>query len=151
MFRICSSSTSWGSCPLALVVCQYHRSWRFWSCRRSHRKSLSDSAGDKVVDMLVIVQRQVLGETAEICVGSTVAFSGSSSSWTRLLTRPLVCNVRRVVQIGQKTVEFLQLQLSDGFVPGHPGSFRAFDDEEFLRHRGLRGGGADAGSFTPKC
>ena len=27
---------------------------------------------------------------------------------------------------------FLQLQLSDGFVPGHPGSFRALDDEEFF-------------------
>ena len=32
----------------------------------------------------------------------------------------------------QKTVVFLQLQLSDEFVPGHPGSFRALDDEEFF-------------------
>ena len=50
----------------------------------------------------------------------------------RLLTRPLVCNVMRVVQTVQKTMMFLQLQLSDGFVPGDPGSFRALDDEEFF-------------------
>ena len=38
-------------------------------------------------------------DRAENCGGSAVAaFSGSSIPWTRLLTRPLVCNVRLVVQ-----------------------------------------------------
>ena len=34
---------------------------------------------------------------------------------------------------------FLQLQLSDGFVPGGPGSFRALDDEEFFVIEGSLG------------
>ena len=58
-----------------IVVCQCHRSWRFSSCRRSRRKSWRCSAGDKVVDMLVIVQRQVLGETEQKTEGSAVPLS----------------------------------------------------------------------------
>ena len=110
-----------------------------------------DSAGDKVVDMLDIVQRQVLGETEQKnCGGSTdAAFSGSSSSWTRLLTRPLVCNVRRVVQTLQRTMVFLQLQLSDGFVPDHPGSFRALHDEEFFVIEGSLGVALTRGVLLP--
>ena len=62
-------------------------------------------------------------DRAENCGGSTVAaFSG------------LVCNVRRVVQTVQATVVFLQLQL-----PGHPGSVRALDDEEFFVMEGSWG------------
>ena len=43
---------------------------------------------------------------------------------TRLSTCSLLCNDRRVIQTVQKTVVFLQLQLSDEFVLGHTGSFR---------------------------
>ena len=100
---------------------------------------------DKVVDTLVIVQRQVLGETEQKNVEvHSCSFVEVVQFLDRLLTRPLVCNVMRVVQTVQKTVVFLQLQLSDGFVPGDPGSFQALDDE-------VPGCGADAGSFTPRC
>ena len=49
----------------------------------------------------------------------------------------------------QKTVVFLQLQLSDGFVPRDPGSFRALDDEEFFVIEGSLGVAPTPGVFLP--
>ena len=159
------------------VVCQRHRPWTSWRRFRLCVSSLSrswcanatdhggfrraadhggnhggDSAGDKVVDMLVIVQRQVLGETEQKTeeVPQFRSLLRSSSSWSRLLTRPLVCNIRCLVQTVQKTVVFLQIQLSDEFVPGQPGRF--FEPSMMKSSSSSRaGGGADAGSFTPRC
>ena len=118
-FRLCVSSWSRSWCANATD----HGGFRRAADHGGNHGG--DSAGDKVVDMLVIVQRQVLGETEQKTERRfrSSALTGSSSSWTRLLTRPLVCNVRCLVQTVQKTVEFLQLQLSDGFVPGQPGRF----------------------------
>ena len=49
----------------------------------------------------------------------------------------------------QKTVVFLKLQLSDGFVPGDPGSFRALDDEEFFVIEGFLGVALTPGVLLP--
>ena len=49
----------------------------------------------------------------------------------------------------QKTVVFLQLQLSDGFVPGDPGSSRALDDEEFFVIEGSLGVALTPGVLLP--
>ena len=51
------------------------------------------------------------------------------------MTHPLVCNV--------------ELQLSDGFVPGDPGSFRALDDEEFFVTEGSLGVALTPGVLLP--
>ena len=45
-----------------------------------------------------------------------------------------MCKVRYLVQTVQKTVVFLQVQLSDGFLRVSRAGFRALDDEEVLRH-----------------
>ena len=110
-FRLCVSSWSRSWCANATD----HRGFRRATDRGGNHGD--DSAGDKVVDMLVIVQRQVLGETEQKTEEVPKFRSlGSSSSWTRLLTRPLVCNVRCLVQT-------VQIQLSDEFVLGQLGRF----------------------------
>ena len=46
-------------------------------------------------------------------------------------------------------VVFLELQLSDGFVPGHPGSLRALDDGEFFVIEGSLGVALTPGVLLP--
>ena len=83
-----------------------------------------DSAGDKVVDMLVIVQRQVLGrQSRKLRRFRSSALLGSSQLLDKVVDAPAGVQRRCLVQTVQKTVVFLQLQLSDGIVPGQPGRF----------------------------
>ena len=131
------------------VVCQRHRPWTSWRRFRLCVSSWSRSWCPMPQIMEVFVVPPIMEEIMEViqlgtklltcsllcndkCLGRqsrklrrfrSSALLGSSSSWTRLLTRPLVCNVRCLVQTVQKTVVFLQIQLSDEFVPGQPGRF----------------------------
>ena len=103
-----------------------------------------DSAGDKVVDMLVIVQRHKLWRFHSCSFLIVVQFLDKvvdTPAGVQRQARGPDCaenrGVSEVTALGQ-------------FVPGHPGSFRALDDEEFFVIEGSWGA-ADAGSFAPRC
>ena len=73
-----------------------------------------------VVDVLVVVRRQVpeMVQTVQKTVDSAVAVLSWvwSISWTRLLLCPLLCNDRCVVESVQEIVEVPQLQCFDKLV-----------------------------------
>ena len=117
-----------------IVVCQYHRLWRVFFVPPITEEIVEViQPGTRLSTCSFSATTSAWGESRKLRRFRSSALLGSSSSWTRLLTRPLVCNVRCLVQTVQKTVVFLQLQLSDGIVPGQPGRFfRALDDEEFF-------------------
>ena len=122
----CCATTGFGE-P---VVCQRHRPWTLWRrfrlCASSWGRSWcanatdhggfrrvadhggnhgGDSAGDKVVDIVVIVQRQVLGETEQKTV-EVPQFRSSTGAVLGGCRHARVVLDKCMIQTVQKTAEF---------------------------------------------
>ena len=144
-FRLCVSSWSRSWCA------RYHRSWRFLRAADHGRKLCGgDSAGDKDVDMLVIVQRQVLGDTEQKTVEVPQFRShGVVQFLDKVVDTPT--GVQRQV-LGSDSAENRGVSAVAALGRVCPGSagqvFRALDDEEFFVIEGSLWGGADVGSFS---